>query len=99
MNLSTCRHNSPGDGKISFPKQQSWNPMTEVATIAADVDGKRILCRISSKDLQKKYHASAEEPMETVTNYRSELESAARILIENKDFEDDGSIVITYKDL
>ena len=99
MNLSTCRHNVPGDGKISFPKQQSWNPMTEVATIAADVDGKRVLCRISSKDLQKKYLISTEEPMKAVTKHRPELESAARILIEKKDFEDDGSILIAYKDL
>ncbi len=73
--------------------------MTEVATIAADVDGRRILCRISSKDLQKKYLASAEEPMKAVTKHRPELESAARTLIEKKDFEDDGSILIAYKDL
>ena len=73
--------------------------MTEVATIAADVDGKRILCRISSKDLQKKYRASAKEPMKTVTQYRIELENAARLLIERKVFEDDGSVLITSKDL
>lgn len=73
--------------------------MTEVATIAADVDGKRVLCRISSKDLQKKYLASPDEPMKIVTKHRTELESAARILIEKKEFKDDGSILISYKDL
>jgi hypothetical protein len=73
--------------------------MTEVATIAADVDGKRVLCRISSKDLQKKYLTSADEPMKVVTKHRPELETAARVLIEKKDFEEDGSILISFKDL
>ena len=73
--------------------------MTEVATIAADVDGRRVLCRISNADLRKRFHVSTNEPMQLVTEYRSELEIAARALIENESFEEDGSIVIKYKDL
>lgn len=100
MNLSTCRHNNKsGDGKILFPKLQSWNPMTKVATIAADVDGKRVLCRISEDDLKKKFNASGDALMKAVTENRTQIETAARTLIENKIYEDDGSVVIQYKDL
>lgn len=73
--------------------------MTKVATIAADLDGKRILCRISSKDLQKKYHASVEDSMRIVKEHHLELEAAACLLIEKEDFEEDGSILIEYKHL
>jgi len=40
-----------------------------------------------------------DEPMQSVTNYRAEIESAARKMIENKEFEEDGSIMINYEDL
>jgi hypothetical protein len=100
MNLSTCRHNSKsGDGKILFPKLQSWNPMTKVATIAADVDGKRVLCRITAEDLEKKFNASGEALMKAVTENRSQIENAARTLIQNGHYEADGSIIIRSKDL
>lgn len=73
--------------------------MTSMATIAADIDGRRVLCRISSADLRKKYRESIDEPMQLVREYRSELETAAKALIENESFEQDGSIVIKYRDL
>ncbi len=38
-------------------------------------------------------------PMQSVNNYRSEIERAARSLIEKNDFEEDGSIMIRYKDI
>ena len=87
------------DGKISFPKLQCWNPVTRVATIAADVDGKRVSCRISAADLQKKFKAAPDAPMQVITANRVQIENAARALIENKAFEEDGSIMIGYKDL
>lgn len=73
--------------------------MTKVATIAADVDGKRVLCRISEDDLKKKFNASGDALMKSVTENRVQIEDAARILIENKKYEEDGSVVILYKDL
>lgn len=100
MILGARRHgNAPGDGKIEFPKLQSWNPMTKVATIAADVDKKRVLCRISSADLKKKFYASEDAPMKAITEHRALIETAARRLIESRAYEEDGSIVINYKDL
>ena len=99
MNVTTSSNSAPGKTGIMFPLLQSWNPMTEVATIAAQVNGKRVLCRISSTALQKKFNASADAPMTAVTENRHEIESAARRLIENENYEADGSIVIDYKDL
>lgn len=86
-------------GKITFPMLQCWNPITKVATIAAQVDGKRVSCRISYAALLKKFHASADLPMQAITQNRAVIEIAARKLIENKAYEEDGSIVIQYKDL
>lgn len=84
---------------ISFPVLQSWNPMTEIATIAAQVDGRRVLCRISKADLQKRFEAPEDNPMQVLTEHRPVVEDAARKRIEDGDFEKDGSILIRYKDL
>lgn len=84
---------------ISFPVLQSWNPMTEIATIAAQVDGRRVLCRISKADLQKRFDAPEDNPMQVLTEHRPAVEDAARKRIEDGDFEKDGSILIRYKDL
>jgi len=99
MNLSTCRHSIVETGKITFPILQCWNPITKVATIAAQVDGKRVSCRISYASLRKKFHASEDLPMKAIIENRPVIEIAARKLIESKAYEEDGSIVIQYKDL
>ena len=97
MNIidKTSSSDEPG---ISFSKLESWNPMTKVATIAAQFNDRRVLCRISMKVLQKKFHASTEEPMRAVVENRSVLQAKARMLIKNKAFEEDGSIIIRLKD-
>lgn len=99
MNLGTCRNRSKPDGKISFPPLECWNPMTMVASIAAQVDGKRVLCKISSSVLQKKFNASKDSPMQSVRKNRPRIEAAARQLIEQKAYEDDGSISIELEHL
>ncbi len=73
--------------------------MTQVATIAADVDKRRVLCRVSLKVLQEKFHASSEEPMRSIVDNRTLLQESAKILIENEAFEEDGSIVIRIQDI
>jgi hypothetical protein len=99
MKLSTYPLNKTDDGSISFPALQCLNPVTNVATIAADVSGRRVSCRIKINDLRKRFHIFVDEPMQSVTNYRVEIESAARKLIDKMDYEDDGSIMINYTDL
>jgi len=99
MDALIHKRNKPGDGTISFPALQCWNPDTKVATIAAQFDGRRVSCRIKINDLRKKFHIFTDEPMQSVTGYRAEIEKAARRMIENNDFEEDGSIMISYKDL
>ena len=73
--------------------------MTKVASIAAEVNKKRVLCRVSLAVLQARFHASAEEPMQAVAENRSALRAAARKLIEKQAFEEDGSIVLRSKDI
>jgi len=88
-----------GESKVSFPMLECWNPMTKVATIAADVDKKRVLCRISAELLRKKFSGRADEPMRAVADNREALQAAARNLIARGAYEEDGSIIIRDKDV
>jgi len=99
MNVLIHKRNKPGDGSITFPALQCWNPVTKMATIAAQYSGRRVSCRIKINDLKKKFYFFPDQPMQLVTNYRTEIENAARKLIEKNNFEDDGSIMIKYSDL
>ena len=99
MDLTSYKTSSTDEPDISFPVLECWNPMTKMATIAAQVHESRVLCRISMEVLQKKFHASTDEPMRAVAENRLVLQAKARMLIENKAFEEDGSIIIRMKDI
>jgi hypothetical protein len=73
--------------------------MTNVATVAAEVNKKRVLCRISLAILRDKFGASDEEPMRSVAKHRTAIQEAARTLIENEVYEEDGSVLIRARDL
>lgn len=88
-----------GNKEIIFPKLESWNPMTEVATIAAEVNKNRVLCRVAIEDVKHKFDCSVEEPMQAVAAHRAAIQDAARRLIEQDAFEEDGSIMIRAQDL
>ena len=99
MYLTRHKTSPTGETEITFPMLECWNPMTKVATIAAQVDQRRVLCRISLELLKKRFRASEDEPMRAVAENRSVLQAKARKLIENEAFEEDGSIVIRSKDI
>ncbi len=99
MYLTRHKTSTSDETEISFPMLECWNPMTKVASIAAQVDQRRVLCKITMEVLQKKFQASADEPMRAVAENRSLLQAKARVLIENEAFEEDGSILIRSKDL
>lgn len=99
MQLSRRRSTSDEDTTVSFPRLECWNPMTKMATIAAEMNKRRILCRISLDVLRKKFKASTETPMQAVAENRAILQEAARKLIEAKAFEEDGSILIRQREL
>ena len=99
MYLTRHKTSTSDESEISFPMLECWNPMTKVASIAAQVDQRRVLCKISMEVLQKKFRASADEPMRAVAENRAILQAKARILIEAEAFEEDGSILLRSKDL
>ena len=99
VKLTGHRTQQTDDSDISFPPLESWNPLTKVATIAAQVGGKRVLCRISMEVLKKRFRASASEPMQSVSKNRELIRDAARKLIESNAYEKDGSILIRQKDI
>jgi len=84
---------------ISFPQLECWNAMTKVATVAADVDKRRVLCRISLEVLVDQFGALEREPMQTVYRQRNAIQEAARTLIEREVFEEDHSVLIRACDI
>lgn len=84
---------------ISFPKLECWNNMTNMATLVADVNKKRVLCRISLMSLRDKFGDFDEELMPLVARHRPAIHSAAINLIERENYEEDGSILIKTQDL
>jgi hypothetical protein len=99
MRFTRNKNKSKAENKITFPLLQCWNPMTNVVTIAAQVNGERVLCKISSKFLHAVFPKSAKDPMDIVTANRSRIENAARKLIQNNSFDKDGYIIIDSADL
>lgn len=98
-NNQTKKNAPSGNGGVSFPKLESWNNVTQVATIAAKVNKRRVLCRISLKILTDRFGASEENPMQSVVMHRDTLEKVAKNLIEKEHFEEDGSVLIRAEDL
>ncbi|ESS71242.1 hypothetical protein MGMO_115c00270 [Methyloglobulus morosus KoM1] len=84
---------------ISFPRLECWNNMTKMATVVAEVDKKRVLCRISSESLRVKFGASDDKLMQSVVQHRMVIQEAAKRLIERDDFQEDGSVLIQTADL
>ncbi len=99
MNVIINRPGKAEDGTISFPGLHCWNPETEVITLAAQVSGKRVSCRVAFSDIKLRFSELAETPLLTVKKYRKDLEAVARTLIVNNSYENDGSIKISYQDL
>ena len=99
MYLSRHRTTSSDESRVSFPVRECWNPMTKVATITAEVDKRRIPCRISMEVLQEHSDVSVEEPLLAVAENRSILQARSSMLIANEAFEEDGSIIIRSKDI
>jgi hypothetical protein len=93
------KSNSSAGSKISFPKLESWNPLHQVATIAIEVDKKRVLCRIPKEVLQLVDTDKALDPMHILKDNRSLFECKAVELIETKSYEADGSIQISKADM
>jgi plasmid replication initiation protein len=84
---------------ISFPRLECWNNMTKMATVVAEVDKKRVLCRISYESLRVKFGASDNKLMQSVAKHRTEIQEAAKRLIERDNYQEDGSVLIQTADL
>ena len=98
MNLTGNRNRAPKKTGISFPLLECWNPVTHDATFVAQVDGRRVMCRISLDLLKKVFNSPKGEPLPMVVKNRSTLEAVAREMIKKEAFENDGSIHIRESD-
>ncbi len=99
MLLTTYRSSASDSTGIFFPGLECWNPLTEVATVAAQVNKQRVLCRISLQTLRDKLGVEDGAPMRYVAHHRAVIQDAARRLIAKGAYEEDGSVVIRAQDL
>ncbi len=99
MKLTGYGPRSSADGAIHFPILECWNPVTKCVSIAADVNGRRVLCRISDKVIEKRFAGAPAAPTATVSANRRTIEAAATTLITRKAFAADGMIDIKLEDL
>jgi plasmid replication initiation protein len=99
MQLISLEPSASGVIMISFPMLECWNNMTQMATVVAEVDKERVLCRISHESLKAKFGASEDQPMQSVAQHRIDIQDAARKLIERDYYEADGSVLIQTSDL
>ncbi len=99
MQTTPYRTSSELNSGIIFPRLESWNSATETATIAADVNKKRVLCRIALCTLVDRFGASDESPMQLIEQYRFQIQEGARKLIEEEAYEEDGSVMIGLGDI
>ncbi|MET0015010.1 MAG: DUF1488 family protein [Sedimenticola sp.] len=99
MQFTRKRISITDDTVIHFPGYESWNSMTEIATVAADVNKERVLCRVSLNILEDKFGVMDETPIRCVAHHRAVIQDAARRLIQSESFEDDGSILIRSGDI
>lgn len=70
-----------------------------MVTVVAEVDKTRVLCRISSESLRIKFGALDDKLMLSVIKHRPEIQEAARRLIEQDNYEEDGSVLIKTADI
>ncbi|MGD8912821.1 MAG: DUF1488 family protein [Candidatus Thiodiazotropha sp.] len=99
MHLTRRRITVPDGTVIQFPGYESWNSMTQMATVAADVNKERVLCRVSLNILEDKFGVLDDTPIRCIAHHRSVIQEAARKLIQSESFEDDGSILIRSCDI
>ncbi|MET0047372.1 MAG: DUF1488 family protein [Sedimenticola sp.] len=99
MQFTRKRITITDDTVIHFPGYESWNSMTEMATVAADVNKDRVLCRVSLNILEDRFGVMDDTPIQCLAHHRAVIQKAARKLIQSESFEDDGSILIRSGDI
>ncbi len=93
------RSKNARDTGVTFPLLECWSPVNDNATFAADVNGRRVLCRVEPSALQADRPVKADICMKALARHRSTMQATARKLIEEERFQADGSILIRKSDL
>lgn len=84
---------------ITFPPVEAYDFDKDTANFPADVNGKRIVCRISREALEDRFNGIGENILDCFRENRAAIEMKARTLIEKNRLESDGSILILSNDI
>lgn len=83
---------------ITFPAIEAFDVNTDCVSFPADIDGKRIACRVSWEALHDNFGGQYLQPLEAFRSSRAAVERKAAQLIEQQRFEKDGSVLIRSGD-
>ena len=84
---------------IEFLQMEAWDGMKDQATFPANVDKRRVLCRVSWEALTDHFGGDrGGDPVEPVRANRATLEAKAETLIRAGRFEEDGSVLLGTSD-
>ena len=84
---------------INFPQGEAWDPLNDRATFPAEVDRRRVLCRISWEALTDHFGGDrGGDPVEPLRANRATIEARAETFIRAGRFEADGSVLLQTGD-
>ncbi len=83
---------------ISSPNIEAFDSRRDVVTFPAELDGKRIVCAISSEALCDNFGGIYNAVIEAFRENRLRIETVAERLIQQGRYEADGSIMIYSHD-
>jgi len=84
--------------QISFPREQTQDSGGSGVEFPAIVDGRRIPCKISREALDDHFEAETMGELHAFLKHRFAIEAKARKLIEQQEFQADGSILVGTRD-
>lgn len=84
---------------VTFPVTEAYDFAKDTANFPADVNGKRVVCRISREALEDNFNGVGEDILHCFRENRVSIEEKARALIDKNRFESDGSILIRSSDI
>jgi hypothetical protein len=84
---------------VTFPPVEAYDFDKDAANFPADVNGTRLICRISREALEDRFNSIGEDILDCFRENRTAIEVKARALIEKNRLESDGSILIRSNDI
>ncbi len=85
--------------EIIFSPERSWDSITESVKFPAEIDGKKIICKISIEALMDHFNCDVNNPLAAFDKNRPAIIEITEDFINGDLFEEDGSILVRNSDI